>query len=307
MRQAADVAIVADGVARVADRLLSAVGDRPAWRVPPHWWSGADPAATATYVLLLDALNFSFWGAPRWQIAWQGERLNGYWALAAALRRVLDAGVPLLDADFLLAEADAAELLAGEDGVTIPLLDARQRALREVGQGLRNLGADGIPGLVAAARGRVAALLPMIPRYFASFQDVALYRALPVPLYKRTQILVADLWGAFEGRGLGSFQDLDALTMFADYKVPQVLHGLGVLRYSPGLAAKLASLQPLPPDDPREVEIRAASVQAVEALADALAERGQPMTPLEIDWRLWSLGQSTEWPLPYHRTRTTAY
>ena len=59
--------------------------------------------------------------------------------------------------------------------------------------------------------------------------------------YKRAQIFVADLFGAFEGQGLGAFHDISALTMFADYRVPVVLRLMGILRYSPALAALVSS------------------------------------------------------------------
>ena len=41
-----------------------------------------------------------------------------------------------------------------------------------------------------------------------------------------------------QGEGLGAFRDIGALTMFADYRVPVVLRQMGLLRYSPSLAAK---------------------------------------------------------------------
>ena len=37
--------------------------------------------------LINDALNFSFWGEPRWRVHFEGQVLDGYWALAACLRR----------------------------------------------------------------------------------------------------------------------------------------------------------------------------------------------------------------------------
>lgn len=58
-------------------------------------------------------------------------------------------------------------------------------------------------------------------------------------LYKRAQIFVADVWGAFGGAGLGAFHDLHRLTTFADYRVPVVLRQLGILSYSTELAAKV--------------------------------------------------------------------
>ncbi len=43
-------------------------------------------------------------------------------------------------------------------------------------------------------------------------------RAPQVFFYKRSQIFVADVYGAFGGRGLGTFHDIEHLTMFADYR-----------------------------------------------------------------------------------------
>jgi len=40
----------------------------------------------------------------------------------------------------------------------------------------------------------------------------------PVSCYKRAQILIADIWACCEGQGLGAFDDIDSITMFADYR-----------------------------------------------------------------------------------------
>ena len=137
---------------------------------------------------------------------------------------------------------------------------------------------------------------------------VAGYFGAPVRFYKRAQILVADLHGAFAGQDLGSFSDLDILTAFADYKVPQVLRALGVLAYDPKLAERIARREIIPPGSPAEVEIRAATIWACELLRRALAERGQSLRTFEIDWALWNAGQALppETP-PYHRTPTIFY
>jgi hypothetical protein len=66
-------------------------------------------------------------------------------------------------------------------------------------------------------------------------------RGRQVFLLKRAQIFAADVWGAFGGRGLGAFVDVDALTCFADYRVPVVLRELGVLRYSERLAQQASA------------------------------------------------------------------
>jgi hypothetical protein len=128
-----------------------------------------------------------------------------------------------------------------------------------------------------------------------------------VPFYKRAQLLVADLHAAFAGSGPGEFDHLETLTMFADYKVPQVLHHLGVLAYTPELEASLLAHEVLPYGDRREVEIRAASVQAVELIVDLLDRRGVQVAAFEVDEWLWDHGQGRQLALPYHRTRSVYY
>lgn len=60
-----------------------------------------------------------------------------------------------------------------------------------------------------------------------------------ISFYKRAQILVADFWGIMQARGEGNIPNLDYLTMFADYRVPQALVYLEALRYSDALMEAL--------------------------------------------------------------------
>ena len=48
-----------------------------------------------------------------------------------------------------------------------------------------------------------------------------------------------------QGQGLGTFDDIDQLTMFADYRVPVVLRELGILQYSSDLAFKVCTIEAL--------------------------------------------------------------
>jgi Potential Queuosine, Q, salvage protein family len=302
VERARDVRLVPERSAAVAERIANSELSSPPWRSPPHWWSDTDPDATAHYVVLLDALNFSFWGTPRWRVAWGGELVDGYWALAAALRLAIERGQPLADPAYLARRARASELLRGVDDVPIPLLRARQAALREVGQGLL-LRCDGrFLRCLEDAGGSGPALARLVAERFPSFRDVAEYERRPVPFYKRAQLLAADLSGAFDGRGPWAPTDLDQLTMFADYKVPQVLQALGALAYSDELVAALRAHEVFPYGDRREVEIRAASVQAVEQISARVQ-----VPPYQVDWALWSVGQSIALELPYHRTRSVYY
>lgn len=126
-------------------------------------------------------------------------------------------------------------------------------------------------------------------------------------LYKRAQIFVGDVWGAFHGQGLGAFDDIHCLTMFADYRVPVVLRQHGVLRYSDALAATVDAGRELEPGSEQEVGIRACTIQAVERIKRTLQGDGA-LTSVQIDWFLWELGEGQRELGPrHHKTRTIYY
>src|SRR5262249_15123838 len=125
----------------------------------------------------------------------------------------------------------------------IPLFPARVVNLHELGRGLMTAYPDNNPveAFVRDAHRSAARLVERVVSTFPSFNDVTTYDGHEVRFYKRAQILAADLHGAFAGQGLGAFDDLEILTAFADYKVPQVLRRLGVLVYADALAARVDS------------------------------------------------------------------
>ncbi|MEX2426148.1 MAG: queuosine salvage family protein [Thermomicrobiaceae bacterium] len=262
----------------------------------------------ANFVLVLDALNFYFWGDPRWKVAWEGTSHNGYQALVYALRRALLEGYPITDATYLatIPAADVAHILRGES--VIPLFSSRVHNLREAGQSLVREHNGRFLDCVRQAENSGPELLRRVISLFPSFIDVRTCDGRTIPFYKRAQILVGDLSAAFESRGEVLFDDLSFLTAFADYKVPQVLHQLGVLRYSSELEQKLIRREHIPAGDPFEVEIRAATIIAVDNITLSTIVREIPVPSAVVDWYLWNLGRHWDFErLPYHRTPTIAY
>ena len=91
--------------------------------------------------------------------------------------------------------------------------------------------------LIESCERNAQRLLTLLTTESDCFKDEALLEdgdraPVKVTLYKRAQILIADLWALFQGQGLGEFTDIDSLTMFADYRVPQSLQYFGALVYS---------------------------------------------------------------------------
>ena len=291
-------------------RELSANGvSIPPWDSTCHFFDGSEE--TVSYLLVVDALNFCFWPAPgkeRWRITYKLEELSGYYALAASIKRAVDSGVPITRAEYLaeLSPTELKQILGGRGD--LQLLGDRAKILNELGQVLLRNYHGNAWELVEHSQMSAVRLARLLASEFTSFRDIAQYRGETVFLLKRAQIFAADLHGAFAGRSWGSFSDIGGLTCFADYKLPQVLHGLGILLYSPSLTLKVDGKEHLGAGGPEEVEIRTNSIWAIELIRRELNRMGERLHASEIDWILWNLGQKEDFrKRPYHRTVTIFY
>lgn len=174
---------------------------------------------------------------------------------------------------------------------------------------------------------------------------------ISVYIWKRAQILVAETWAAFYPEDPSSPHPLfpagaaiHELTMFADYRVPQILHHLRILSYPPPLVKLLNARTPLESGSVEELSIRTASIVAVELVreeilsiitqsisassssssssgdgdGDGLREH-DAVSSVMIDFYLWDLAKRVEsgahgvdgphsaTMMPIHRTRSIWY
>ncbi|KAJ2757764.1 hypothetical protein H4S06_003023 [Coemansia sp. BCRC 34490] len=324
-------------------------------------------AEALEWIFVVDALNFSFWSAntlqpadesndeeeeeqgdaggtrssrQRYTVTLDGTAYTGYWTLCAAVNRALREGTAMTDAAFYsrITEAEAAHVFRTDDAAAqeaIPLLGERVRVLREVGGVLREKYGGKFANLVGQCAGSAQRLVELVVRDFPCFRDEHWFAGRPVQLYKRAQILVADAWACFEGAGLGRFDDIDSITMFADYRVPQALCRFGALQYSDRLldflrasersvraagseqdSHRLTKACPparpglLPSGHAWEVEIRGSSVWAVELIRRRIAECGVGVNAVLIDFYLWDYAKDHPeemQTIPIHLTRSVFY
>ncbi len=303
MRQARWVRVDPQAVRALADRMR----DLPAIAWDREYHFQGEEELTLRYLLALDALNFCFWPVSplmgkKWSVPGpDGKERTGYFALAYALRRAAEDDPSFFAPEALArAEADRLRAVLGE----IPLVPWRVRALREVGQTL--LGFGSAQEFFARSHRSCRRLVELVTAHLPLFRDAALHRGREVLFHKRAQILCADVAGTFDKEGPGAFRDLDWLTAFADYKLPQLLWAGGALALHPALAQRLRHLVPLAAGSAEEVELRAATIVAVEDLVSALRLLGRVVRPFEVDWMLWNLSQS-KLPVPHPRVRTPFY
>jgi hypothetical protein len=271
-----------------------------------HHFSGS-PADTVAFLLTLDSVNFGSGYFPHLR---KRVGMSGYFTIASALKERWETAGPLLGPELRVLRADDCAYLFGQEGISGPIAELMvlfARALNDLGVWLGRRYDDDPLGPITEAAGSAAHLVELVAE-MPLFRDVARYQDLDVPLYKRAQLLAADLALAFEERGPGAFDDLDQLTIFADNLVPHVLRVDGVLTYDPALLVRIERGELIPAGSPEEVEIRALTVHAVEEIVVELRALGTPATARELDFLLWNRGQGASYKaLPRHRTRTTNY
>lgn len=261
-------------------------------------------------VFIEDTVNFSFWsgkGEPKWRVEWpKGKIINGGWyALKACFDRSLKENLKILDADYLssISLNDAKDFFRGADNVEIPLLKERAENLRETGKILlENFHGKFINALLASQFDALK-LVDIIVRNFPSFKDVSVSGGEEIFFLKRAQIVASDIFYILSNNSL-SLKNMEHLTAFADYKLPQILRMFGVIKYSSELANKVDNLIELSHNSREEIEIRAATIYTTELLRQKI----EKMTAWEIDNILWLMSQDIQdTAKPYHRTRTIYY
>ena len=264
-------------------------------------------ADTAAFQLALDSINFGSGYFPHLR---KRPGMSGYFTVASSLKDAWDEEGAFGGGQMrALQTMDCARIFGqtGNWGAAMELMALFAQALNDLGYWLGDRYDDDPLGPIADANGsaaRLAALVAVMPFY----QDVATYENRAVPIYKRAQILVADLTLAFAGEGPGSFHDRDRLTIFADNLVPHVLQVDGLLEYDPGLLERIARRELIPPGSAEEVEIRAVSIHAVELLVDSFRAAGVATSARELDYLLWNRGLEEKYKtIPRHRTRTVYY
>lgn len=257
-----------------------------------------------------NAVNFSYWGEPKWTFEVDGEDKGGGVGMLHAILNGLHNGYKLLSSDYLskVTVRDMRDVLAAN--TEIPLLEERVRLLQVLGNYVSSRYGGSFSAFVNEAEWDAVKIVEkLVSEMPEVFNDEEEYEGSHVQFYKRAQLVPShlhELW--LLGISDRDVANLDEMTALADYKVPQVLRKYGVLQYAPRLASKVDSKTELVSGDEEEVEIRAMTVWAVELLRQHLIKRGMRVNSLKIDHALWFRGRlKSSDDKPYHRTRTIWY
>jgi len=212
------------------------------------------------------------------------------------------------------------EILRGENSETkVPMLAERVKCLNEVGKKLIEKYDGKFESCLLEANHSARRLLRIITDEFPCYRDEAEWNGIGVSFYKRAQILIGDLWAFFGGQGDGWFEDIDFITMFADYRVPQVLVHFGAMSYDDYLMQILQEDKILENGSPEEVEIRGTSIFIVEELKKMVIAELESKHPgacrsnvnsILLDHFLWDYRRrhaSALEHIPFHKTMGIYY
>ncbi|XP_043582506.1 queuosine salvage protein isoform X1 [Bombus pyrosoma] len=319
-----DVSVEEEGIKNLAYAVFEALNDR---KISVNNFSqcqfhpSPDDLKAVDWIFVLDTLNYSFWSktnCPKWTVNGQ----TGYFALCAAIKRAVDEGKPIVDPKYYsqITRSEAEHIFRGDTETSIPLLDERVKSLRDAGKVLLEKYQGTFTNCVKSCSRSAEKLLKCIVEEFESYRDEADYRIHKVSFYKRAQILIGDIWACFKGQGIGEFEDIDCITMFADYRIPQVLLHFGAIRYSNTLLSRLQSDIELENGSEDEIEIRGCSIEVIERVKDEvrtligrypnLALKKSDINAILIDHFLWDYRREHAAELesiPFHKTRCIYY
>ncbi|XP_066431550.1 queuosine 5'-phosphate N-glycosylase/hydrolase-like [Eleutherodactylus coqui] len=322
-----DVSVDMEGVRSLAEKLFQKIGRK---EITLRGWKslhelnplgcGGD---AVNWVFFADTLNFSFWAEQedkKFLVKYKGKEYSGYWSFCAAMNRALDEGIPLTIASYYanITMDQLKHVLRSDSDFPIPMIEERLEILHQTGKILLEKFGGSFLNCVKMSEKSAEKLLRLVVENFPSYRDEGVFQGQKVAFYKRAQILVGDTWGVLEGQNDGCFHDIDKITMFADYRIPQALVHFGAMRYSDDLLKKLKKGWLFKNGDREEMEIRGCSIWAVELVCEHLRElfekNGEKMSkeinPVLIDHFLWDYARDYREAIkevPFHRVRCIYY
>ena len=294
-----------DAIARWADQVTS--DDlRPSEHALLAQLPGSQ-AQLANLVLLIDALNFCFWSDDPIQFDWRGKIYRRFEAMMVSILLAARYEPRWFDPHFWLEvpRVEIDDVLRGKH--SLHLMDEREFIIRDTARVLIDRFDGQFIHAIESVNERAWPLAVLLMTNFDSFRDVSNYRGQPVYFLKRAQICALDVSVAFDTHGHPPLVGLDELTAFADYRVPQALRHLGIMVLDDDLARTIDGAIELPVCSEAEIELRAASIHAVDRMSRAAVKSGKTAPPWIVDWHLWGLSHYPDVKADHHRTRTVYY
>jgi hypothetical protein len=312
-RRAQHVSINPERLEAMADGAPAHLLAMPSWDGQGMFSGHAEDVVT--WLMTVNAINFSYFPEPeqsRWFTRVGGKDVgedDEAFGVLAAIGAAVKNGVPFGDFSWVqqMDEHDLAPYLAPAGGAgRLPMMAQRLESMLDLA-GARKFFASPA-SLFTAAEGSAARFVDVLTGAAPMWRDIRQYDELTLPFHKRAWLCAAMIHGRFQNDPIRRFRDPEVIPAFADYRLPQILRGSGVIQLSPTLAAHIDALKPIEAHSPVEVELRAVTIAAAAQLRERIALRMPDVTMMQVDHFLWRMAVKVSDQLPpFHRTRTTDY
>lgn len=251
------------------------------------------------FLLVYESINFSFWGNPKWFVETSDGILDGSIALLYVLLQFVKARKTTDFSD--ISKDEFKNILKGN--TKIPLLEERFKIIKEISiivnekmhgnfyQYIKNITSD-------------EELFKIIITNFPSFSDERTYNNQTIYFYKLAQLLTSDILHIREEKEQIKV-DYTHLIGCADYKIPQVLRGMGILIYDDKLSKIIDNHIEIPVNSIYEVEIRANMIFVINTINKKLNYK---YCSIDINDYIFMQKKNKSYTnKPYHLTRCTNY
>lgn len=263
---------------------------------------------TVNFIFLINTLNFSFWSdndKPKWFNIFNGNTYTGSFALFSALNDAVSNGYELFNPKYLksISRTDLKNIL--EKYEEMPMFEERLRIISEIGKNLYDNQLNSFFDIYKMSENSAIKLITNIIDIFPTFKDSYIYQDTKYNFLKRAQLVPAMIYSKYQNDTL--FNDIDYMTIFADYRVPQTIRKLNLIEYSEELSNKIEKNIYIEEASQEELEIRLSSVQVGLKIKEYVS-KDKYINSLHIDYFLWKTGKEILNPdYDFHRTRTIYY
>lgn len=255
------------------------------------------------FLLIYNSIDFSFWGNPKWTIEVNEKKLDGGIALLHCIFNLFngqDSSEVYRQLENMTI-GDFRKILKGN--VDIPLLEERYKIVTDIAK-IVNLKMNGNFYNYIKNMNTDKEIFETIINNFSCFEDTRTYNGKTIYFYKLAQLLTSNILHVIKIKERKEV-DYSNLLGCADYKIPQVMHGLGILEYNNELSLLLESKTEIAENSMYEVEIRASMIIVINYIYEQV---NKSIDRIDINDFIWSKGQDkTKKYKPYHLTRTKSY
>lgn len=257
-----------------------------------------DVESIINFLLIFEAIDYSFWGQTKWTIETSEGFKDGSDALLYAMLKYVKENHTTDFSNMSLNQFKT--ILKGN--VDIPLLQERYQTLVEISTIVNKKMNGSFYKYIKDITSDVE-LFNVIVSNFKSFEDERLYKNQTIYFYKLAQLLTSDILHIREAIE-GIKVDYSNLIGCADYKIPQTLRALEIIEYKDELSNIVDSKIKIEVSSKYEVEIRASQIVVLDYIKNKLSD----VNSIDINDFLFMCSKKVKnIAKPYHLCRNTNY